>query len=198
MNYERLLSYGHVFQLRVNCDTKNLLSEINSFPMKQYNPDKDINRLGLSVTTLDGEMNGIDLDTLRDKEYDELDFRTLTKVYHASKEVQKLVNPFLPWLGRSHFLNIRKGGYFPPHRDEISKEQNSFRLIVPISKFNPPHNYMIFNDEVLRLNEGYVYFLNTNIVHSDFSFSDETLMLIMNVEFCEESCYALLSNLHDI
>ena len=39
--------------------------------------------------------------------YDEDNFTTLTDVYHKSKEVQKLVDPFKPWLCRTHFLNFK-------------------------------------------------------------------------------------------
>ena len=114
--------------------------EIKDFEWKQYNPRKEINRYGLSVTSSDGTRNGIDLDSLyeynreNNTKFDEDSFKTFTDVYYKSEEVQKLVEPFKPWLWRTHFLNFRKGGYFPPHRDKrTSKEQKSMRLLVPIS-----------------------------------------------------------------
>jgi len=198
MNYERVLSYGNIFQLGLQCDPQKLRKEIANFSFAKYNPNKDINRYGLSITSLDGEMNGPDLDTLNGKDYDELDFTELTEVYYKSKEAQKIIEPFLPWLGRTHFLNIKKGGYFPPHRDEVSGKQEAFRIIVPLHHFNPPHNYMIYNDEVVRLNEGYAYFMNTNIVHGNFSFSNDTLMMIMNIKANKFSFKELLKNMHDI
>ena len=67
MNYERLLSYGHVIQLQQNLDCTRLLDEIQEFEFAPYNPRKKNNpRYGLSITSLDGELNGPDLDSLID------------------------------------------------------------------------------------------------------------------------------------
>jgi len=198
MNYERVLSFGNMFQLNIWCDVKKLQEEISRFDFARYNPNKDVNRYGLSVTSLDGELNGPDLDTLRFTDYNEMSFCTLTDVYHESEELQKLVDPFKPWLGRTHFLNLKTGGYFPPHRDEVSEKQFSFRVIVPIHHMNPPSNYFIHDNNILNWNEGFAYFLNTNAVHSVFSYSDESLMLVMNIKCCDESFKTMLSNVHDL
>lgn len=198
LNYGRLVQFGNIFQLSLKCDVEKLKKEISQFEFCQYNPDKDVPRYGLSVTSLDGEMNGADLDTLIDKDLRELDFTVPTEVYYKSEEVRKLVDPFKPWLGRTHFLNIKNGGYFPPHRDSKGKNQHAFRVIVPISDFNPPYHYMIHDNKILHLNLGCAYFMNTNIPHCDFSFSDETLMLVMNVKSCEESHEVILENLKEM
>jgi hypothetical protein len=192
MTYERILSYGQIFPLRISCDTGKLVNEISRFSFAQYNPNKPIARKGLSVTSLNGDLNGLDLDSLSGSIYDESSFRTLTDVYYNSEEVRKLVDPFKNHLGRTHFLKILKGGYFPPHRDEFSLEQKSFRIIVPIKAFNPPNHYFIHNDQIINMNEGTAYFVNTNIVHSSFSFSNDNLMLIINVLSSAESYDKLL------
>lgn len=198
LTYERILSYGNIIQLKLKCDVKKLVQEISKFKFKQYNPDKDINRYGLSVTSLNGEINGIDLDTLRNKPYDELSFRQKTEVYYSSKELQKLVDPFDKWLCRTHFLNIKKGGYFPPHRDEVSSNQKAFRIIVPLVDFNPPQHFFIVQNQIVSLNEGYAYFVNTNLEHGVFSYSNDTLMLIMNIEACNDSYETVLRNMHNL
>lgn len=192
MNYERLLSYGNVFQLDIEIDSKKIQEDISRFNFAQYNPNTNINRYGLSVTSLDGELNGEDLDTLKFSDYDELSFKQLTEVYYSSSEIKKVVDPFKKFLGRTHFLNIKKGGYFPPHRDELSLSQKSFRVIVPIRHFNPPNNYFMYDRSLLQLQEGYAYFLNTNVEHCDFSFSDECLILVANIECCEDSIETVL------
>ena len=64
---------------------------------------------------------------------------------NKSKEVQKLVDPWKPWLCRTHFLNFKKGGYFPPHIDSYKfGEQKFIRLIVPIKKCNPSFLYFVY------------------------------------------------------
>ena len=192
--YNDLLSYGDFIQLSNSCNSKELLEEIKEFEWKQYNPRKNINRYGLSVTSEDGSLNGKDLDSLyeyskeKGRIYDEDEFTTLTDVYYKSKEVQKLVAPFKPWLCRTHFLNIRKGGYFPPHVDYRGTQGKQFiRLLVPIKKCNPSWLYFMYEDKLLNFSRGYTYFLNTNKKHAVFSFEDDSIMLVMNIKCCKES-----------
>ena len=192
--YSDLLSYGDFIQLNNSCNSKRLLEEIKKFEWKQYNSRKNINRYGLSVTSEDGSLNGKDLDSLYElskeqgKIYDEDSFTILTDVYHKSKEVQKLVDPWKPWLCRTHFLNFKKGGYFPPHIDNRGFQGKQFiRLLVPIRKCNPSFLYFMYEDKLLNFNRGYTYFLNTNKKHAIFSFSDDSTMLVMNLECCKES-----------
>lgn len=199
MNYERLLSYGDIIPLKPSCDPEKIRNEISQFNFSQYNTSKlEIPRRGLSITSLDGSLNGPDLETLNGSEYDEGSFTTLTEVYYQSSEVRKLVDPFLPHIARSHFLNIKKGGFFPPHRDELSAEQQYMRVIVPIYHFNPPFMYFIHNDKVTHLSQGQAYFVNTNIQHSVFSFSNSSLMVILNLICSEESYKSVMKLFHSI
>ena len=194
MSYNNLLSFGDVIELRLQCNTSKCLDNIRKFQWKQYNPRKNINRYGLSVTSSDGTMNGIDLDSIAEynkennTKYNESSFKTFTEVYHKCGETQKLVEPFKPWLWRTHFLNFKKGGYFPPHIDSYRfNEQKFLRLLVPIQKCNPSWLYFMYEDKLLNFNRGYTYFLNTNKKHAIFSFNDESIMLVMNIKICKES-----------
>jgi len=192
--YNDLLSYGDFIQLNNSCNSKELLEEIKDFTWFKYNPRKNVERYGLSVTSEDGNLTGKDLDSLYElsketgKEYDEDSFTTLTDVYHKSKQIQKLIDPFKPWLCRTHLLNFKKGGYFPPHIDNRGFQGKQFiRLLVPIRKCNPSFLYFMYEDKLLNFNRGYTYFLNTNKKHAIFSFSDDSTMLVMNLECCKES-----------
>ena len=192
--YNDLLTYGDFIQLKNSCNSKELLEEIKDIVWYKYNPRKNVERYGLSVTSEDGKLTGKDLDSLYEyskemgKIYDEDDFTTFTDVYYKSKQVQKLVDPFKPWLCRTHFLNFRKGGYFPPHIDNRGKHGKQFiRLLVPIRKCNPSFLYFMYEDKLLNFNRGYTYFLNTNKKHAIFSFSDDSTMLVMNIKCCQES-----------
>ena len=62
--YNDLLTYGDFIQLSNSCNSKELLEEIKEFEWKQYNPRKNINRYGLSITSNDGSLNGEDLYSL--------------------------------------------------------------------------------------------------------------------------------------
>lgn len=203
MSYERLLTYGNIIQTSITCDVNRLLNETSNFPYRQYNTNKlDNKRYGLSVTSKDGSINGDDLESLyelNDKTGSvstELDFTTLTGVYYSSRELRRLVDPFKEVLGRTHILHIPKGGYFPPHRDDWgSLVQPSFRVIVPLVDCTPPNLYFILDGHIVHLNHGYAYFINTNLEHSVFSFSDQCRMLIMNVRACYEAYEIVLTNM---
>ena len=187
--FTNLLTYGDVIELDLTCNSMKLLEEIKDFEWKRYNPRKNIPRYGLSVTSEDGKLTGKDLDSLYElsKEtgtiYNEDSFTTLTDVYYKSKQVQKLVEPFKPWLCRTHFLNFKKGGYFPPHIDNRTLDKTQFlRILVPIKKVKPSYMYFIHDGNILNFNRGSAYFVNTNKVHSIFSFNNDCTMLVMNLK----------------
>ena len=193
MSYTSLLSFGDFISLKLKCDVKKLFDEIKQFSFSQYNPRKDIKRYGLSITSLDGSINGIDLDSIKDynienkTEYDELSFNKLTDVYYSSNEIQKVVKPFIKHLGRSHILYLPEGGYFPPHRDlpVYYEGQNSLRVLIPLKGCNPPDLYFMYENKPLYFEHGRAYFLNTNKSHNLFSFKD-SYMIVLNIKTSEE------------
>ena len=193
MSYNSLLSFGDLIPLKLKCDVKKLFDETEEFVYLKYNPRKDIERYGLSITSLDGSLNGVDLDSIKEynkennTEYDELSFNKFTEVYNVSSEIQKIVEPFKEHIGRSHILSLRAGGYFPPHRDlpVYVEEQNSLRILVPLKGCNPPDMYFMYDNKPLQFEHGRAYFLNTNKSHSLFSFKD-SYMVVLNVRTNEE------------
>jgi hypothetical protein len=201
IEYHQLLTFGDCIELKFECDTRKLLEEIKDFEWLQYNPRKKINRYGLSITSLDGKRNGIDLDSLweynkeNNTKYGEENFKTKTDVYYASEETRKLCEPFDPWLCRTHFLNFRRGGFFPLHRDQrTTKLQKSFRILVPITHCNPGQLYFIYDNKIMNFKHGTAYFLNTNKEHAVFSYSDKSVMLVMNIECTPESVEKVMTS----
>ena len=194
MSYNSLLSFGDLIPLKLKCDVKKLFDETEEFVYLKYNPRKDIERYGLSITSLDGSLNGIDLDSIKEynkennTEYDELSFNKFTKVYHTSSEIQKIVEPFKNHIGRSHILSLQEGGYFPPHRDlpVYVEQQNSLRILVPLKGCNPPDMYFMYEDKPLHFEHGRAYFLNTNKSHNLFSLKG-SMMIVLNIKACEET-----------
>ena len=201
MSYNSLLSFGDLIPLKLKCDVKKLFDETEEFVYLKYNPRKDIQRYGLSITSLDGSLNGIDLDSIKEynkennTEYDELSFNKFTKVYHTSSEIQKIVEPFKNHIGRSHILSLQEGGYFPPHRDlpVYVEQQNSLRILVPLNGCNPPDMYFMYEDKPLHFEHGRAYFLNTNKSHNLFSFKGSN-MIVLNIKTNEE-VYKIIGDL---
>ena len=189
MSYNSLLSFGDLIPLKIKCDVNRLFNEVKEFTYSQYNPRKDISRYGLSITSLDGKLGGVDLDSIKEynKEnntnYDELSFKEFTDVYFASKEIQKVCHPFLGHIGRSHILHLDEGGFFPPHRDlpVYVEQQNSLRILVPM-----------YEDKPLHFEHGRAYFLNTNKAHNLFAFKD-SYMIVLNIE-TNETVYKIIGD----
>ena len=168
------------------------------FDYVKYNPRKNIDRWGLSLTSLDGGMSGIpDLDSLKEynrennTEYEETDFCVPTKAYEDFKEV---LDPFAPWLFRTHVLKLNPGGYFPPHRDNYGL--TSFRLIVPLHNIETPEYNFVVEKEILEWKKGQMYFLDTVKMHYLFNAgSNPSYWLVMNVRCIRESVEKVLYNL---
>ena len=200
MSYNSLLSFGDLIPLKLKCDVKKLFDETEEFVYLKYNPRKNIERYGLSITSLDGSLNGIDLDSIKEynkennTEYDELSFNKFTDVYNISSEIQKIVEPFKNHIGRSHILHLAKGGYFPPHRDlpVYVEQQNSLRVLIPLKGCNPPDMYFMYEDKPLHFEHGRAYFLNTNKAHNLFAFKD-SYMIVLNIKTSEQ-VYQILGN----
>lgn len=192
-----LTSYGDQYRLNVNENPLHIIEKIKSFEnnWSQYNPRKNINRWGLSITNLDGKLGpGPDLDSLYEynKEnktnYSELDFDVPTPVYDI---VSKYCNPFKKWLFRTHILKLGPGGFFPNHIDNIGDNIKSFRILVPLQTCNPTDGgYFVYeNHRLLYWQYGYAYFLNTCKQHTVFNASTENdhLVIVMNVKLTNES-----------
>ena len=163
----QLALYGDVIPLKLKLDYKKFEEGLKKYNNKwvQYNPRKNIPRYGLSITSLDGGFSGIpDLDSL--KEYnekhnlnlDEPDIKTLTPFWPY---VESVLSKFKNHLGRTHLIKKSAGGQFPSHRDGYEREVKSFRLFLPIYNCNPPFNYFILDDKILRFEHGRLYFINT-------------------------------------
>ena len=163
----QLALYGDVIPLRLKLDYKKFEEglKLHNDKCVQYNPRKNIPREGLSITSLDGGFSGKpDLDSL--KEYneerniylDEPDFKTKTPFYPY---VESVLGKFKNHLGRTHLIKKSAGGQFQSHRDGYEREVKSFRLFLPIYNCNPPFNYFILDDKILRFEHGRLYFLNT-------------------------------------
>ena len=197
--YNSLLSFGDIIELKIEIDPKRLLRDVKDNKWYRYNPSKSSERYGMSITTLDGETGQTpDLDSIYEynringTSYDESSFKTFTKTYYDSIDLQYAIEPFKESIARTHLLKLPAGGYFPPHRDIAIIDKNidrqaHFRLVVPIQNCNPSDMYFMFEDKPVYFNHGSMYFMNTNKSHNVFSYINDSIMLIMNVECNKQS-----------
>lgn len=199
-DYSRLTQYGSQIELDITTDTNKLLDWINTFEWVKYNPRKDVNRWGLSVTSLDGGLSGVpDLDSLYEynKEnrtsYTEKDFGNPTPV--LNEQISQILAPWSDHYYRTHFLKFGPGGFFPPHRDWSGPYENSdsFRLIMPLQNINPPYFNFVMEEKLLHWDTGRMYFLDTQKMHYLFNagFKD-SYWLVVNVALNETTVRATL------
>ena len=203
MWHERLASFGDQIKLNLKLESRKFIDWTEeNFTYVRYNPRKDINRWGLSITSLDGGLSGIpDLDSLRqynlenNTSYNEKDFIEPTLVME-DEGLQKIMSPWKDHLFRCHILKLGPGGFFPPHRDIITPYPSSFRLIAPLK--DTGNNFFILDGKILQWNMGSLYYINTAKTHTLFnSGMCDSYWLVLNVSLNEESVTEVLKHLSD-
>ena len=169
-----------------------------------YNLKKDShnNRWGLPITSHTGDvfdnyhLNSFGyMQKYHDIDMKESNFTTPTQVYDTIPEIKKLVDVFAPDIGRVHFLRVDKGGFFPPHRDfhEVSPEY--FRMIAVFGRCSPENYVQMFDGKPIYPEAGWLYFANTQLDHSVFSFSDGLYSLVLTVKLNERTRNLIVDNL---
>lgn len=192
--YLHLISLGDIIPLDFTLDVKKLNKELEEFKSdwKQYNPRKDFGRDALALTSLEGEMSGINLDSLREynlennTNHKEADFDKHTEVSNKCTALHPLLNVF-DTLGRSHILRLKKGGFFPPHRDGKINEVTSFRVLVMLDKCQSKDLVFLLEDQRIHMEVGRPYIVNTRKLHSVFSFTDGSMQCVLNVPLTLEN-----------
>lgn len=156
-----------------------------------YNQKKDAhnNRWGLPITSHTGDvMDNYHLNSFgymqkyHDIEMKEENFTTPTEVYHAVPDFKKLVDIFSPDIGRVHLLRVDQGGFFPPHRDFAGVAPEYFRLMCVFGNCSDFNYVQMLHDQPFRPERCHVYFVNFQLNHSVFSFSNNLYNLILTVK----------------
>lgn len=200
----KLTQYGQLIELDITTDAEAMIAWANEFDWVKYNPRKDINRWGLSITSLDGGITGVpDLDSLYEynKEnntgYNEKDFNVPTPV--LNKQIEDVLAPWKDNYYRTHFLKFGPGGFFPPHRDwnYSSGRPDSFRLIMPLRNVNPPYFNFVLEDKTLHWEVGRLYFMDTLKMHYLFNSSfNDSYWLVVNVDLNPDTINATLGRMN--
>lgn len=194
--YNHLTIFGSFYATKHKMhDTEDFVNWTEkNFDYVRYNPRKDINRYGLSITSLDGGLSGVpDLDSLLEynfqhgTKYREKDFREPTPVYFWPS-LKAILDPIQKHIFRSHILRIDIGGFFPPHRDFYGRRVDSFRIIIPLLNCNPPNFTFLHEDKILNWQEGHMYFVDTAKLHYLFNTNrNPAYMIVLNVDLHEEA-----------
>jgi hypothetical protein len=202
--YSNLVHLGNYYSLDGMIDRSLFKKEVKEFDSNwhPYNPDKlSYKRDGLSLTSLDGKMDGEELTSLLEynkkhgTSFSELDFKQPTEALKKLTCLRTVIEPFLPHLGRTHLLRLNEGGFFPPHRDSQEVGTESFRLISLIDNCEASEFHFIYDDEKINLSPCRLYFMNTKITHSLFSFTDNNIFFVANVHLNEKSAASVINNL---
>ena len=202
--YNYLTVYGTSYETthKLNNPKKFVQWTEDNFEYVRYNPRKDINRFGLSLTSYDGGVTGVpDLDSLyqynteNKTSYEEYDFKTFTPVYNY-EDLRNVIRPIENYLFRSHILKLGSGGYFPPHRDYRGMDIDSFRIIIPLENMNPPSFTFIIDNQIQYWNDGSLYFVDTAKMHYLFNAnSDPVYMVVLNVQLNETTIEFVTRNM---
>jgi hypothetical protein len=200
---QRLLTMGDWLEMK-SFNSSNIMKDLEDFDAdwKPYNQNKPNNRWGLSITSLDGLLSGIpDLDSLY--EYNKIhstkitnqDINQYTEVYGKSIELRKIIDPWKPWLGRCHYLKLNSGGFFPEHYDinKLDYSYDEIRLIGFVNNCNKSTMKFIYEDTVLNVNDGSLYYFNASKRHSVFSMTENCIMIVFCLRFDEKLFETLLN-----
>ncbi len=162
---QRLALYEDCIELSIPVD----VIDLTTLSWHPYNPRKNIERYGCSITSLDGNDIGIpDLDSVLEynnenqTSYEEKDFNVPT---HHSAPFRHFLKRFQ--VGRCHYLKLPPGGFFPWHRDV---DTDSFRIIYTIEHCNPVDFVWLEDDKLIELQDQRWYYINTRKKHCVFSF----------------------------
>lgn len=191
--------YGDFYKINHHLDISKINQDLKPFNNKwsQYNTRKPyIRREGLCVFNYCGKCGpNPALDSL--KEYNRLhgtnltetDAHVPTELYHSSPELQRYFKPLLGSVVRTHFLKLKPGGFFPPHRDHTRGIQNSIRIIIPIRHCAPPSSNFILEDKILYMDHGSSYIINTTKLHWLFNADslNSSIWLVINAKINKQT-----------
>lgn len=202
--YRDLTTFGAQYELKLRMnDSEDFVDWTEEkFKYVKYNPRKENNRYGLSITSLDGGLSGKpDLDSVYEynkengTEWTERDFKTFTPAYEW-ESLKKCLKPFEGHIFRTHILKLNTGGFFPPHRDHPDEDFrdtkkivfDTFRLIMPLKDCDTPGMSFVLEDKILHWKQGSFYFVDTAKMHYLFNCQSEpAYWLVVNVDVNEDT-----------
>lgn len=204
--WNSLTNLGPAAKLKWTFDpynTEKVLKENYNDYWIPYNQKKDDvnNRWGLPITSPTGDVS--DNSHLNSFSYmmkvhgiamDEKDCINPTPVYWDLPDIKHIVDQFYPNIGRVHFLRADKGGFWPPHRDFHTPSPDYFRLSCVFGRAKPENYVLMLDGKPFYMDPGYMYFVNFQMDHSVFSFSNDVHLMVLTVENTEKNVNTILEN----
>jgi hypothetical protein len=202
--WNSLCNMGNVVKLRFNFDSVKTLEQLKEFEDNwcPYNVKKDVvnNRWGLPLTSHSGDiLDNYHLNSFgymqkyHNVEMKEDNFNTPTSAYHALTELSPIIDKFRPNIGRVHLLRLDQGGFFPPHRDFVDPAPEYVRLLAVFGKCRSENYVQLVDGKAIYPDPGFLYFINFQLDHSVFSFSDGLHSLILTVKLNKDT-YNIIRN----
>lgn len=201
----KYLSMEDLKKLRYGFDHTAAWQELQQYPREtwpRYNPRKPIERYCLDLTQIPGgngnvsslkEYNDATGKTLMNK-----DFTEYTDICHNLPTIKSILDPFAQWIGRTHVIRIDAGGFFPPHYDTITGDDDGYdvRLVAAIHNINTMNFKWLYDtdDKVIPLQNGDLWFINTGKPHSVFSFRNDAVIMVANLRFDANLLKEILNN----
>lgn len=203
--WNSLCNMGDIVKLKFNFNGDDVLQKIQPYSNNwcPYNVKKDKlnNRWGLPLTSHTGDvLDNYHLNSFgymqkyHDIEMKEDNFNKPTEVYNSLPEISNIVSNFIPDIGRVHLLRIDQGGFFPPHRDFPGPAPEYFRLLAVFGKCKPENYVHLLDGKTFYPEPGFLYFVNFQLDHSVFSFSDGLHALILTVKLTERTHNLIIKN----
>ncbi len=203
--WNSLCNMGDTIKLKFNFNGTDVLKKIEKFNDNwcPYNVKKDKvnNRWGLPLTSHTGDvLDNYHLNSFgymqkyHDVEMREDNFNTPTEVYKELPEISDIVEVFSPNIGRVHFLRVDQGGFFPPHRDFPGPAPEYFRMLAVFGKCKPENYVHLLDGKTFYPESGFLYFVNFQLDHSVFSFSDGLHALILTVKLTKRTHDLIIKN----
>ena len=117
-----------------------------------------------------------------------------TQLYKDMPCLHEVLDFYSP-LGRTFFVKLNTGGWFPPHRDSVQIPRETFRLIAFFGR-SGPHDFKWYtNYNQVPIEKGYLYYIDTRKVHETLCNVGPSIHLIINVPLTLENVYKVMNNL---
>lgn len=203
--YSKLCNLGNIVKLDWKVSHQETMDALKLYNAHwhPYNAVKteSNNRWGLSITSHDGsfidsrDLNSFQILMNEDPNfYQESNFNTPTELLTNVPSLKSLYDQFAPNIGRCHFLKLNQGGFFPPHRDHHG-EPDYFRLFAVLNNHTDGNYAFLLDDQRIKFEPEHVYFVNFQINHTCFSFTDDVIFLIFTVKLCQENVDKIINGL---
>ena len=203
MNYDFLLARQYISSLEdcvelygteINFEQMNETYRIFGDEFTPYQEYKGgHNRYALPLITSDDNDS---FKSLQDTNKTELDYKVQTDYLRYSPSLKRFVDRFE--YGRAHAIWLKKGGFFPPHRDGPIPpriDEECFRILITLDGCENDKFITLIDNKVLPLKNFRAYYINSFKTHSAFSFSDECKFAILNFRISMDNVKILRSML---